>query len=227
MTVFNPWFTFSFLFLIVWGIIWLARPSIRKEMLRMSIFTLPLGLTEPLFVPEYWMPPSLFNLAATTGFDIESLIFCFATGGIGSVLYETLTKVHHKQIRKKYCHKYHYFAIATPIIVFLPLFLLTTLNPIYSAIIAMFSGAIAAIACRFDLTKKILVGGISFLIIYTIFFFLFTKAYPGIVEKVWNIQALTGILILGIPLEEFLFAFTFGMLWSSFYEHAVWQRIQP
>lgn len=223
--IFNPWLTFSFLFLIVWLIIWLVRPESRKEMLRMSIFTLPLGLTEPLFVPEYWMPPSLFNLAATTGFDIESLIFCFAIGGIGSVLYEALTKVYHKKMRKKYCHKHHYFALATPIIVFLPLFLLTTLNPIYSAIIAMFSGAMEAIICRRDLTTKILIGGISFLILYSAFFFLFITAYPGIVEQVWNLQALTGILIAGIPLEELLFAVTFGMLWSSFYEHAFWQRI--
>jgi hypothetical protein len=49
---------------------------------------MPFGLTEPLFVPRYWDPPSLFNLAATTGFDIESLIFCFAIGGIGAVLYD-------------------------------------------------------------------------------------------------------------------------------------------
>ena len=57
-------------------------------MLLVSVFTMPFGLTEPLFVPRYWDPPSLFNLAATTGFDIESLIFCFAIGGIGAVLYD-------------------------------------------------------------------------------------------------------------------------------------------
>lgn len=36
------------------------------------------GLTEPLFVPKYWNPPSLFDLAQRTGFGIKSLIFCFA-----------------------------------------------------------------------------------------------------------------------------------------------------
>ena len=48
---------------------------------------MPLGLSEPLFVPGYWNPPSLFNLAQKTGFDIESILFSFAIGGIGSVLY--------------------------------------------------------------------------------------------------------------------------------------------
>jgi hypothetical protein len=32
-------------------------------------------LTEPLFVPDYWNPPSLFDLARRSGFDIESVIF--------------------------------------------------------------------------------------------------------------------------------------------------------
>ncbi|NQY26146.1 MAG: hypothetical protein HRT92_03100 [Piscirickettsiaceae bacterium] len=48
------------------------------------MFTAPFWLTEPLFVPDYWIPPSLFYLAVTTGFNIESLIFCFGIGGVGS-----------------------------------------------------------------------------------------------------------------------------------------------
>ena len=55
------------------------------------MFTTPFGLTEPLFVPEYWLPPSLFDLAENTGFDIESLIFCFAIGGMGAVFYNLLS----------------------------------------------------------------------------------------------------------------------------------------
>jgi hypothetical protein len=55
-----------------------------------SLFTMPLGATEPLFVPAYWSPPSLVDLARTTGFDIESFIFAFGIGGIGAVLYNVL-----------------------------------------------------------------------------------------------------------------------------------------
>jgi hypothetical protein len=40
---------------------------------------------------DYWNPPSLFDLARTSGFDIESLIFSFGIGGIGAVLYNLLT----------------------------------------------------------------------------------------------------------------------------------------
>ncbi len=51
------------------------------------------GFSEPLFVPEYWSPPSLFKLAEKTGFDIESFIFSFAIGGIVVVLYRLLYPV--------------------------------------------------------------------------------------------------------------------------------------
>lgn len=227
--IFNPWLVFSLILLGIWLVIWLAKPRLRKEMFWVSLFTMPFGLTEPLFVPKYWNPPSLFDLAAKTGFDIESLIFSFAVGGIGAVLYEALVEVEHKKLTAKEKHskkhRFHLLALTSPIIVFIPL-LFTNLNPIYSTSIAMFVGGIAAILCRPDLKKKILVGGIAFLSLYFVFFLSFNFVYPGIVQQVWNLSAITGILILGVPLEELLFAFTFGLLWSSIYEHAMKYKLK-
>jgi hypothetical protein len=39
----------------------------RRETLKVSLWTSLLGLTEPIFVPEYWLPPSLFELARRHG----------------------------------------------------------------------------------------------------------------------------------------------------------------
>jgi len=50
----------------------------------------PFGLTEPMFVPEYWSPPSLFELAQRTGFDIEGIIFSFAIGAGTDVAMESV-----------------------------------------------------------------------------------------------------------------------------------------
>ena len=86
------WFIWSLIILALWAIIYVSKKGVRKEMLKMSLITMPFGLTEPLFVPEYWIPPSLFDLAEKTGFDIESLIFSFAIGGIGTVLYNLIFK---------------------------------------------------------------------------------------------------------------------------------------
>ena len=80
------WLAWSIALLIPWLAAYVALPRQRKVMLWTSLFTTPFGLTEPLFVPAYWSPPSLFDLARTTGFDIESFIFSFGIGGVGVVL---------------------------------------------------------------------------------------------------------------------------------------------
>ena len=228
MIIFNEWLIFSLILLLIWIIIFIFSRS-KKEMLIVSAFTMPFGLTEPLFVPEYWSPPSLFNLAASTGFDIESLIFSFAIGGIGSIIYEAIFKSKHRKmnLREKHHqrHKYHILSLFSPVIVFLPLFLFTRLNPIYSASLAMFVGGIAAMFCRSDLKKKIVYGGTLFLVLYFLFFIFFNNLYPYAVERFWNLSVLSGILILKVPLEELIFAFTFGMMWSSIYEHIKWYKL--
>ncbi len=217
--------------LLIWIVIFALRKGLRKEMIWASIITLPLAFTEPLFVPEYWSPPSLFNLATTTGFDIESFIFTFSIGGIASVLYEFFThKERHKKISKHKMHgkrhRFHLLVLLSPIIVFLVLYLFTNLNSIYSGIIAMFIGGFAAVLCRPDLKNKVFTGGFLFLILYFAGFLIFSFLYSGGVEQIWNLSAISGILLLGVPIEELLFALSFGMMWSSIYEHIKWYKLK-
>ena len=88
------WFVWSIAFLLPWLLLFLAFDQHRGKMWWASLLMAPFGLTEPLFVPEYWNPPSLFELAQKTGFDIESIIFSFAIGGVGAVLYAVITRKH-------------------------------------------------------------------------------------------------------------------------------------
>ena len=228
MAILNEWFVFSLILFIIWVIIFIFNKG-KKEMLIVSALTMPFGLKEPLFVPEYWSPPSLFNLAFKTGFDIESLIFSFAIGGIGSIIYESIFKSKHKKMSSMEIHhkrhKYHLLSLFSPIIVFMLLFFFTGLNPIYSASLAMLAGGISAMFCRPDLKKKIIYGGVLFLILYFIFFIFFNNVYPYAVERFWNLSVLSGMLIFKVPLEELIFAFTFGMMWSSVYEHIKWFKL--
>ncbi|MEQ9442790.1 MAG: lycopene cyclase domain-containing protein [Cyclobacteriaceae bacterium] len=223
------WLIWSLIILALWGMIFLFKRDDRKVMGRMSLITMPFGLTEPLFVPEYWYPPSLFDLAQKTGFDIESLIFAFAIGGIGAVLYQLVFKrvtveMNHSD-RGDQRHRMHRFILFVPPIVFLLLAYFTDLNHIYCGIIAMFSGAIATLYCRPDLKGKIWMGGLLFTLLYFVYFGSILLFFPNYVNLYWNLDELTHILILGVPLEELLFAFTFGMYWSSLFEHLYWKKI--
>ena len=198
-------------------------------MLVVSFFTSLLGLTEPLFVPEYWSPPSLFDLASRTGFDLESPIFSFGIGGIVVALYSLIFKSGRISVsnheRHNIHHRFHALAILSAPILFIVLLFSTNFNPIYSAIISMIIGGFATWYCRPDLKAKMLVSAFLFLLLYAIYFYTLISIAPGYVEDVWNLNAITGILLLGIPVEELLFAFSFGFIWSSIYEHLAWRKI--
>lgn len=225
------WFLWSMGLVAIWLIVFTIYRKARKRMLWASLLTMPFGLTEPLFVPEYWHPPSLFGLAHRTGFDIESLIFCFGIGGLGIVLYDLIFKVEHEEMnaaeKHHHRHRFHIWTLLSPVIIFPLLYVFIDWNVIYSATLSMFLAGLTALWCRPDLKAKIWIGGILFLLFYAVYFLSLALLAPGYVEKVWTLSAISGIEIMGIPVEELIFAYTFGMLWSSYYEHLTWRKIKP
>lgn len=222
------WLVWSSAFLVPWLGAYVTFPRHREAMMWASLLTAPLGLTEPLFVPAYWNPPSLFNLARITGFDLESLIFSFGIGGIGAVLYNlmtgrTLIPVTAAE-RRAPRHRLHYWALAVPLLSF-PLLYSLPWNPIYPAIVALGLGAIATMFCRPDLTRKTWVGALLFLVCYSLFLLGVESTAPGYIGRVWNLHALSGLTILGVPLEELFFAAAFGACWSGIYDHFTWKTL--
>ena len=221
------WLLWATAFLLPWATLFAARPALRRRMLWASVLTAPFGLTEPLFVPAYWNPPSLFNLAQRTGFDIESLIFCFAIGGLGVAGYGALTTAplrridHHARASPR--HRWHLLALASPIFVFTALIVIDW-NPIYPGILALVVGALAALLCRTDLWRNTLYGGGVFLALYAVFLLGLKRLWPGYIEAVWNLAALISWRPVGLPLEELLFGLAFGMYWSSVFEHLSWRQ---
>jgi hypothetical protein len=224
------WLLWSSAFLVPWFALYIAARAFRREMLAVSLGTSLLGLTEPIFVPEYWNPPSLFELAQRTGFDIESLIFCFAIGGIGATAYNALARRELQPIlpgeRHAARHRFHRLALAAPFLAFPPLYLLPW-NPIYAGIVALAIGGAANVLCRPDLARGTLLGGALFAGMYAVFMILLIVSASGYVEQVWNLSALSGIRFGGIPLEELAFGFAFGTYWTGIYEHFTWKRGAP
>jgi hypothetical protein len=223
------WLGWSLLLLAVWCIVCAAlrEKGSRHEMLVVSAWTSLLALTEPFFVPRYWNPPSLFGLAQSTGFDIESFIFCWSIGGLAVVLYELFIPVRHEHIRSgSPAHVFHPLALVITPALFVLLVFLTRFNPIYCALIALALGSCLVIVSRRDLLRKMLVSAFIFLALYSAYFLALVIAAPGYVQKVWDLRMLSGISLLGIPLEELAFAFAFGFFWSGVYEYALSLRLR-
>ncbi len=225
------WLIWSVLLLVIWLAMYflLRTKESKKEMLIVSFWTGLTGLTEPLFVPEYWSPPSLFNLNALTGFDIESVLWAFGVGGIVVVLYEYIFRTAHRHLSRTeqhgHRHRFHHIAVGATPVLLIALLVFTDWNPIYSSILALLVGGIATWYCRPDLKKKMLASAGLFLGVYFLYFLTLIGMYPGYVAQVWNLSAISVVPILGIPLEELLFALSFGFMWSSVYEHMTWRKI--
>jgi hypothetical protein len=222
------WLLWSVAFLFAFLLVYAFSPRQRSTMLLAGVATAPFGLTEPLFVPEYWSPPSLFDLAQKTGFDIESLVFTFSIGGVAVVMYNRVTGRSAASMAASAQswrhHRLHGLALLTPGLVFV-LLAAFPWNPIYPAVLAMIAGAAAAISCRPDLLAKTLVGGLLFASYYAIFMIGLVLSAPGYIQQFWNLPDLSGIVLGGIPLEELLFGFAFGVFWSGVYEHLTWTEV--
>ena len=80
------------IFLVVWLLFFVLRKDLSKEMIFGSLLAMPFGLSESLWVPEYWNPPSLFNLISNYGVGIESFLLFFICGGTAAVIYEIIFK---------------------------------------------------------------------------------------------------------------------------------------
>jgi len=107
------------------------------------------------------------------------------------------------------------------VLAFVPLYVLPW-NPIYAAIASLTIGGVSCIACRPDLGRRMIVGGVIFGVLYAAFILSLAVYVPGYIEAVWNLGVLSGVLLAGVPLEELLFGITFGMYWSGVYEHLTW-----
>ncbi|MCG2582497.1 MAG: lycopene cyclase domain-containing protein [Marinobacter sp.] len=227
MSMTYTYLVWSLLLVLVWGVVFIFTGN-RRKMLKISLGTAPLGLTEPFFYPEYWSPPTLFALGENYGFDVESLFFSFAVGGLACSLYELGSRSttqpmpgNHKQHVGR--HRFHALALVSPAFVFAFLELATGLNSIYTASLSLLFGAIATVICRVDLLGSAIKGSAVFTLFYFVFFSAMNWSHPGYVDLYWNNAAISGLRFFGVPAEELLFAATLGALWSNFYEHRYWQ----
>ncbi len=144
------------------------------------------------------------------------------------VLYDLLTgsvlRPMERRERASNRHRHHRAALFAPVAAF-PILYALPWNPIYPAIVAMTLGGVATVACRPDLKSRTLIGGGLFAAYYAVFMLLLEWSAPGYIQRVWNLPALSGLMVAGIPIEELLFGFAFGAYWSGIVEHLTWQRV--
>lgn len=167
--------------------------------------------------PGYWHPDTLFDLSNRLGgASLEDGLFVFFSAGIVSVLYEFAFRKNLSVSSKK--------PLPWPVAVYFLTYLVlmfTGINPVYLLIVPALAGAVAIWILRNDLVRNSLFSGAAFTVLYAVLFVVFLWMFPGYVQANYNLGALMGVWFLGLPLEEFLYAFTFGLFWGPVYKATV------
>jgi lycopene cyclase-like protein len=216
----------ALLFDAAWLACYLIGKRYRPQIIWGTVVTAPLALTSFLFVPQYWTPPSLFNFDARFRVGIEDFLWAGAVGGIASVVGEIVLKEKLAARRKEH-RKKHYAPFIVMLVVFLILHFFYPAKNIYSTAIAFVVCAIVVAFLRSDLIPTMFVGASVFTILYFLLFVYFLALYPGFIDRYYNLSNISGIRLLGVPIEELMFAASGGAVWSVAYEYFQGYRFAP
>ena len=206
----------NMIFAVIWLILFLVRKDLRREMIILSLVGGAIFPAALIYLPDYWYPEHIVG-----GFmlGIEDFLFAFLIAGIGAVLYEVIFgKVHALCECRKRDPRELLPIITVAIATLLGLTFIFKLNSIYSSYVAfiIIFGYIAYF--RRDLFWQGIISGFSVGLLMLIFYQIWIWIYPGIIESWWKLQNISGILILGTPLEEIIWGFTWGLVGGTVYE---------
>jgi hypothetical protein len=91
-------------------------------------------------------------------------------------------------------------------------------NIIYDAAFVCMATAFFISWRRPSLRWQVLGGAVTFTVIYGVVLAVVDLYYPTFYRDSRNLQALSGYWLGHAPAEEYVFAFTFGMMWAPLYE---------
>ncbi len=212
------------IFWVAWIVCSILGKNYRAEIRWGTLISAPLALTSLLYVPQYWSPPSLFNLDQRIRVGIEDVLWAAAVGGIASVVGEILLREGLAEIRRL-PRKRHYTPFVFIVVIFIALEFWHPGKTMYNTIISFAIGALALAYFRRDLVPLMLTSAVSFTLLYFFLFLCLLLLYPDFVQRYYNLPNLLGIYILGVPIEELLFAATGGAIWSVVYEYVHGYRL--
>jgi hypothetical protein len=180
----------------------------RKPMMLSGLLSIPWSLASISFVPDYWHPERVVTFL--TGF--EDIIFSFANGGTVWLLSiwifrnSFLLNIRTSIILKRY--------------IFCSIFGIVVrfasrrfgIGVMASTIIAIVILGVFLIAVQRNVWPLTLTGMSTFTIIYMAVLFTIFTLWPEFIGQ-WNTENLWGIRIIGIPLEEIVWAAAYGGVW--------------
>lgn len=209
-------------FMMLWLLLYAISPRTRREMVAMGIIIglLSTGTAYLWWTIDWWHPMTITG----TRVGIEDFIMGFASGGIIAAIYEIVFKKRYYTGSKKP----HYLGSYTILIV---LALITACvygagyTSFWAATTAMILTSALLYALRRDLFVNGLMSGVLMALASSVFYGSIILLSPGWIEATYD-SHLSGILLAGVPIEEFVFWFLAGLVFGPFYEYWRGERLR-
>lgn len=169
----------------------------------------------------YWWTIDWWHPATITGtrIGIEDFIIGFFSGGIMAVAYAVILRRRLYKVKAKPVHVGGLALLLLLGCLTSWLFWGVGITSFYSSTIAMSIAACALFWDRRDLIVDGLVSGALMVLISISFYTTIAYISPDWFQQSYHWQALSGVLIGGVPIEEFVFWFLAGVLFGPFYEY--------
>jgi hypothetical protein len=210
-------------FVAAWIIGYILSPGRRLAILWTSII---LGIAGPIseywHARDYWHPNYLLPIAVGNWrFGIEDYILTFAMAGTAMALFEKLTaKKGWKPlppVSLKSLFKLDMWGNSGILLMILFISILG-MNSIYAIILTLLIVSAVLMTLRPEVIPLVFPIALIFGCLYWLCFaLLFLPMFPGLFEKSWNLEALLGIRLAGVPVEEPLWAFCVALFVGPIY----------
>lgn len=213
----------TFLFLAVWVIMYVFTPKSRPPMLWSSIVLMAtVPVLDFLYTFDYWHPQSCLafslNLTgdATMNFAVEGFIFGFAFSGICVGIFDWGMRLRGHDTRWEFNWASYgrlWPTVLGAVVTILSIHFVFGLNTVHAHCIGC---AVLSVLYLWRIQSNwvipsLITGGGMIFIMGVIYFCILFRIFPSFVEDAWKLDNLMGINLLGVPLEEFLWAGASGL----------------
>jgi hypothetical protein len=202
--------------MIPWVVFFIQKKRPRKEMLTISSLAAVISIaTSYLFwTKDWWRPETITG----TIVGIEDVILGFAVGGIVTVAYERVFEKRYTKYKGSTYYSGIVPYVAGTLALLALLFWATPLTSFYSVVIAILASSVCIFYKRRDLIKNGIFSAFFMTGLFLPYYYAIMIISPGWIERTYLFDTLSGIMITGIPLEELVFWFLFGLWWGPYYE---------
>lgn len=220
--------TLSILYMLAWLLIFIKNPW-KSGMIKVGAVGGIMGvIAEVWYFNDYWRPPTLFGIGIV---GIEDYIIGFALFGVGGYIHSSFTRKEIDFDRQTKAKNKDFFFLWLIGCTSLTLFsLILKVHSGYITLLTFISLSVYIWIQRPDLIYLSLVSGVSTLAItFIIYYINFRLLFPHFWDAYGMLnKPVLGSKIIGIPISEILWHFSWAMLCSMFrgYRNGVYYKVR-